>query len=79
MAKILISLLGTGKYAKGDSEKNEYEKTSYLLEGKLYKDLTFTSVAIIEHFNINKVYFIGTNKSMWDNMAEYFNSDEEYI
>jgi len=79
MAKILISLLGTGRTAKGDSEKNRYETTDYLLDGKLYKNLTFTSVAIIEHFKIDRVFFIGTNQSMWDNMAEYFNSDEDYI
>jgi CRISPR-associated Csx2 family protein len=79
MAKILISLLGTGRYAKGDSSKNIYETTDYLLENKLYKGLTFTSTAIIKHFDIDKVFFIGTNQSMWDNMAEFFEADEECI
>ena len=37
MAKILISLLGTGRQAKGDNESNEYERTDYILDGKLYK------------------------------------------
>ena len=52
MAKILISLLGTGRIAKGDNEKNIYETTDYLLDGKLYKNLTFTSVAIMEYYKI---------------------------
>jgi hypothetical protein len=45
-------------------KKNKYEKSDYLLNGKLYTDLTFTSAAIIEHFGIDKVFFIGTNLSM---------------
>ena len=79
MAKILITLVGTGKQAKGDDEKNEYVGTDYEIEGKIYNDKKFVSSAIIEHFDINKVFIIGTNKSMWDNIAEYFGADEEYI
>ncbi len=78
MAKVLISLIGTGKQASGDNSNNKYETTDYILENKLYKDMTFTSNAIIQHFNIDKVYFIGTNKSMWDNLVEKFGGDEEY-
>jgi len=79
MAKILVSLLGTGKMASGDYEKNRYEVTDYILDGKIYKERTFLSSAIIEHYKIDKVYFIGTNRSMWDNIAEKFNANEEYI
>jgi CRISPR-associated Csx2 family protein len=79
MAKVLIALIGTGRYAKGDDKNNRYETTDYILDGKLYKDLAFTSDAIIKHFGIDRVYFIGTNKSMWDNLVERFGGDEEYM
>jgi CRISPR-associated Csx2 family protein len=79
MAKILISLLGTGRVASGDNENNKYETTDYILDGKLYPEQTFTSNAIMEHYGINRVYFIGTNKSMWDNIADVFNADDEYL
>jgi len=76
MAKVLIALLGTGRKAKGDDTNNRYEVTDYILENKLYKKLTFTSNAIIKHFSIEKVFYIGTSQSMWDNIAEYFEDDE---
>jgi len=79
MSKILISLLGTGQLAKGEDNNNKYETTDYILDGKLYKNLSFTSDAIIQHFGIEKVYFIGTNKSMWDNLVDRFEGDEEYM
>ncbi len=79
MAKILISLIGTGKYAKGDEENNRYETTDYIIEDKLYKNKSFTTNAIIEHCKIDKLFLIGTNQSMWDNMADVYGADEEYI
>ncbi len=79
MAKVLISLIGTGRQAKGDDNNNKYETTDYVLDGKLYKDLAFTSDAIIQHFGIEKVYFIGTNKSMWDNLVDRFRGEDEYM
>ena len=78
MAKVLITLLGTGRQAK-DEESSKYEVTDYKIENKVYKNLTFLSNAIIQHKNIEKVFFIGTNKSMWDNIAETFKSDDDYM
>ncbi len=79
MSKILISLLGTGQQAKNIKVKNRYKKTDYIIEGQLYKDKYFVSSAIIEHFSINKIFVVGTKESMWDNIADYFHADEEYI
>ena len=78
MAKILISLIGTGKQAKGDTKNNQYKLTDYKIEDKIYQNKSFTSNAIIEHYNINTLFLIGTTASMWDNMAEYFGADEDY-
>jgi len=79
MAKVLITLIGTGKNAKGDGDNNRYKITDYKLENSLYEEKTLVSQAIIEHFNIDKAFYIGTNKSMWDNLCEIYNTDEEYF
>ena len=79
MAKILISLLGTGRKAKGDNTQNRYETTDYIFDGKLYKEQTFISNAIIQAKKIDKLFIIGTSASMWDNIAELYGADEDYI
>jgi len=79
MAKILISLLGTGRKAKGDNIQNRYETTDYVFDGKLYKEQTFISNAIIQAKKIDKLFIIGTSASMWDNIAELYGADEDYI
>lgn len=33
---------------------------------------------MIKHYNIEKLFLIGTNKSMWDNINENFNGEENY-
>ena len=72
MAKILITSIGTGNIQK-DSD-SDYKETRYNLEGKVYTN-TLTSQVIVEHYGIDKIYFIGTSGSMWDNL--YFKYDGE--
>jgi len=69
--------VGTGDIKK-DSD-SDYEETLYRLEGKGYKN-TLTSQVIIEHYGIDKVFFIGTASSMWDNLYYKYNGeDEDYL
>jgi len=74
MAKVLISSVGTGNIVK-DSD-SEYKKTIYTIGGEKYPE-TLTSKVLIEHLNIDKVIFIGTNKSMWDNLYYSFDGEDE--
>lgn len=74
MAKILISTLGTGSIIKDSDE--DYKSTVYSIDGKDYPE-TLTAKALIIHFNIEKVIFVGTNKSMWDNLYYNFNGEDE--
>ena len=77
MAKILISSLGTGNIKK-DSDQ-DYQKTIYKIDNKEYPE-TLTAKVLMQHFNIDKTIFIGTNKSMWDNLYYSFDGDnEEYL
>ncbi len=74
MAKVLISSLGTGSINKDSDE--DYKKTIYKIDGKEYPEV-LTSKVLIEHLKIEKVFFIGTNKSMWDNIYYHFNGEDE--
>jgi len=77
MAKILIISIGTGDIKK-DSD-SDYHETIYTIGNKQYKN-TLTSQVIAEHYNIDKIYFIGTSGSMWDNLyLKYNGEDEEYM
>ena len=78
MAKILISLLGTGRQAKNEDNKNEYEGTDYLIDKTLYQNEKYVSNPIIKHYNIDTLFLIGTNQSMWDNINNNFDGDGEY-
>lgn len=41
MARILISLLGTGRQEKNNDQKNEYIGVDYLIENNLYEKEKF--------------------------------------
>lgn len=62
MRKILISSLGSG------SKDRTYKSTNYKIEDKIYKDKEYISSALEEHFNMDKIYYIGTIGSMWENI-----------
>lgn len=60
MAKILISSLGTGQ-----REDGRYKKASYEIEGKVYST-SFLADALHKHLEIDKIFLVGTKKSIWD-------------
>ncbi|NPA03525.1 MAG: TIGR02221 family CRISPR-associated protein [Epsilonproteobacteria bacterium] len=77
MEKLLITTLGAG--SKGRDGEGDYETTNYILEGKKYSS-TLSSLPIINHYKINKVFFIGTSGSMWDNLyLRVGGENEEYL
>jgi len=74
MAKILISSLGTGRKAEGSYSKAEYE-----IDKKRYKT-TFIADALNKHLNFDKIFLVGTKKSIWDEAYMVFGGeDEEYL
>ncbi|MBE0490775.1 MAG: TIGR02221 family CRISPR-associated protein [Sulfurospirillum sp.] len=78
MAKILISLLGTGQIEKNNTNKNEYKGTDYIIEKTIYSDEKFVSLLLVKHYKIDKLFLVGTNQSMWDMVAESFKAEENY-
>lgn len=77
MAKILISTLGAGtkenvgKYQKALYKFNEKDK-GY--------ETSFFAAALCEFLKVDKLFLIGTKKSMWDEAYTYFQSksNQEY-
>ncbi|MDR1450780.1 MAG: TIGR02221 family CRISPR-associated protein [Helicobacteraceae bacterium] len=73
--KTLISLLGTGRQAKGE-DAVRYETTDYSINGKLYRDESFVAIPIVDYYKIDRLFLIGTTESMWDEIADKFSVDE---
>lgn len=78
MRKILISSLGSG------SKNRTYQSANYKIENKIYKGKEYISSALEEHFKIDRIYYIGTMGSMWENIYKdscnkyNVDFDEEY-
>lgn len=66
MAKILISSLGTGEKKDGT-----YTKVKYKIDEETY-DTAFIADALTRHLGIDKLFLVGTNKSIWDGAYEAF-------
>ncbi len=67
MEKILISPIGTGSKV----QNRQYQKATYKIDGKDYEK-SFISSVLKEHFQMNHIIFIGTVKSMWEEVYRYF-------
>jgi CRISPR-associated Csx2 family protein len=72
MAKILISPLGVGGRSKdGNSPEREYQEANYRIGGKDYQS-RFIASALYKHFQLDGIIFIGTVKSMWEEVYRFF-------
>jgi len=76
MAKILISSLGTGRLEKNHTSSREYSRTTYKFQGseKEYKT-PFVAVALSEYLQVDRLYLVGTSKSMWEEVYNYFTTN----
>ena len=78
--KVLIAGIGGGK----NKDTGTYRVANYKIENKIYKQRSFITSALEEHYGIDKTIFIGTTGSMWDNLYEFYskkyqkNYDENY-
>ena len=71
MAKILISSIGTGNKNKG------YSIANYEIDKKVYEGEKFIAKALCEHLKIDKLFLVGTQKSIWEAVFEEFGGDEQ--
>jgi len=61
MTRVLISALGAGVQGSGG-----YKTTTYNIDGKDYTDVAFIARALCEHYRINRLFMVGTERSIWD-------------
>lgn len=66
--KVLIAGIGGGK----NKETGTYRVANYKIENKVYEQRSFITSALEEHYGIDKIIFIGTAGSMWDNLYEFY-------
>jgi CRISPR-associated Csx2 family protein len=76
MAKILISPLGTGSLNPNNTALREYRTALYQFEGKQYQK-SFISSVLYEHLELDGIIFIGTVKSMWEEVYRVFCEEKE--
>jgi CRISPR-associated Csx2 family protein len=83
MAKILISSIGTGALNTNNQAVREYRTAKYRIDEQEYNK-SFISSVLYEHLKLDSIIFIGTVKSMWEEVYRVFceekniNFDEEY-
>ncbi len=73
MSKILITSIGTGIKKDGGYRSAEYE-----IEGKRYKEKIIAK-ALYNHVKFDKIFMLGTSKSMWDAVYEAFGGKNENV
>mgnify|MGYP006441626383 CR=1 FL=1 len=71
MAKILISPLGVGGQFQNQNQR-EYTKTCYRIEEIDYPNSSFVASVLYQHLQLDGIIFIGTVKSMWEEVYRFF-------
>ena len=69
--KILISSIGTGQKRDGGYKKAKYEYNGKIIE------TPFIARALSEFINVDKLFLVGTKKSIWDSVYLEFGGDED--
>ncbi len=72
MAKILISSLGTGRKKEGS-----YSKAKYQIDNSIPYETTFIADALNQHLDFDKIFLVGTKKSIWDEAYMAFGGEDE--
>ncbi|MFW0884301.1 TIGR02221 family CRISPR-associated protein [Candidatus Acidulodesulfobacterium sp. H_13] len=71
MSKILITSIGTGK-----KEDGGYKTAKYKIDDKLYEE-SIIAKALYNHVHFDKIFMLGTSRSMWDAVYLAFGGKDE--
>ncbi|MBE9238776.1 hypothetical protein IQ227_22840 [Anabaena aphanizomenioides LEGE 00250] len=71
MAKILISPIGTGSKDR-KSQERKYTPAKYKIGNEQPYESTFMASVLYKHFQLDGIIFIGTVKSMWEEVYSFF-------
>lgn len=76
--KILISFVGTGRPSLIEGKTiREYRKAQYAMDGVALGESTFVSSILYDYLEIDSLILIGTSKSMWEEVYNYFSNKNE--
>jgi len=85
MARVLVTALGTGQWIPKSHDlsearaSREYRSATYVIkEGESSSEYTtsFIAEALVKHYKIERVYVVGTAKSMWEQLYYSFSGDD---
>ncbi|MCG9968430.1 TIGR02221 family CRISPR-associated protein [Pelotomaculum terephthalicicum JT] len=85
MARVLVTALGTGRLISKSHDpadarpSRKYDSATYVIkdgESSAEYTTTFIAEALIKHFAIERVYVVGTAKSMWEELYDTFSGDD---
>ncbi|SES91624.1 TIGR02221 family CRISPR-associated protein [Anaerobranca gottschalkii] len=71
MAKVLITIIGTG-----NPINRSYKPALYKIGDKEY-ETEFIAKALVQHYQIDKIFMLGTAKSMWEEVYLSFSKEED--
>lgn len=75
MGKVLISGLGVGPVEK-DKPERKYSRACYqFLDHQEVYETPFVAAALSKYLKVDRIIFIGTGKSMWEEVYRYFSSE----
>lgn len=77
MAKILISPLGVGPMNTKEQAFREYIPATYRIDEREYEK-SFIASVLYEHLELDGIIFIGTIKSMWEEVYRSFCEEKEF-
>ncbi|BAY38655.1 TM1812 family CRISPR-associated protein [Nostoc sp. NIES-2111] len=72
MAKILISPIGVGNLVNKTSEERKYKPATYKIGDQPPYESTFMASVLYKHFQLDGIIFIGTVRSMWEEVYSFF-------
>lgn len=71
MSKILISPIGAAKRVDNPSREYNLTKYKFIEKGPIF-ETPFIAEALANYLKVDKIIFIGTPKSMWEEVYKYF-------
>lgn len=80
MARVLVTAIGAGSLIPEAGPSRQYRSATYVIDGQECTT-EFIAEALIKHYRIERVFMVGTARSMWEQVYYTFSGskrDEDY-
>lgn len=77
MARVLVTALGRGRLSQKGTSK--YDKATYFFQDESEEeyDTEFIAEALVKYYDIQRIYIVGTVRSMWEQVYYNFTNAED--